>query len=45
MKKINSWFWLSLLIFVTIEMVACSSEEVEVLPEFPTTKIINTAAS
>ena len=45
MKKMNGGFWFSLLMFVTIGMVACSSEEVEVLPEFPTTKTMNTVAN
>ena len=34
MKKLNEGLWVSFLLFVAINMIACSSEKEEILPEF-----------
>ena len=45
MKKLNEGLWVSFLLFVAINMIACSSEKEEILPEFPTVQTINAVAN
>lgn len=41
MKKFNNWLFMSLLLYVTLNLVACSDNEEEILPEFPEQVTIN----
>ena len=45
MKKLNEGLWVSFLLFVAINMIACSSEKEEILPEFPTVQKIDAVAN
>lgn len=41
MKKFSNWLFMSLLLYVTLNLVACSEKEEEILPVFPEQVTIN----
>jgi len=45
MKKYNNWLFMSFLLYIALNLGACSSDEEEIIPEFPSMVTINGIAN